>query len=84
MNGWRPLRESVFLPALKHRVRYLPARTFNQSVHRIEDIRGYAWRLKHVDLPYWARTASREDLLRWEPRVARLVRRLPESIRQKL
>ena len=74
MSRWRPPEESVFFPA----------RTFNRTAHRIEDIRGYAWRLKHVELPYWATRASHEDLVRWEPRVARLVRRLPESVRQNL
>lgn len=59
VKAFRPLNETAHVEAFIRRVRYLPQSTVWKTRHRIEHVRGVAWRIKHVDLPYWQKTRGK-------------------------
>lgn len=56
MHAFRPLNETVHVQALYWRIRYLPQSSVWKVRHRLDHVRLAAWRIKHVEIPYWKKT----------------------------
>lgn len=56
--------ESVWWPALLFRIRFFPARTKNNTRHKVERAKLVMWRRKNIDMPYKRRLKAERKAAR--------------------